>query len=187
MTSSKRAPVACATLSMAPSGPTSITSATRSASPPLPASRTACDVFVTGSEVQRWGLGVVQEIDAAAMHVYARWQHQDIDLDLTGITETVASRWQHAPLDKHHDRPELRRLGSVPGRWHHLLLSQHPERISIGSRPLRGGFFCLSAPTNSVIPAYAGIQSRSLLPECRNMRHRFPLMGGRRGSASAFG
>ena len=23
------------------------------------------------------------------MHVYARWQHQDIDLDLTGITETV--------------------------------------------------------------------------------------------------
>ena len=35
------------------------------------------DVFVTGSEVQRWGLGVVQEIDAAAMHVYARWQHQE--------------------------------------------------------------------------------------------------------------
>ena len=26
-------------------------------------------VFVTGSEVDRWGLGVVQEIDAAAMHV----------------------------------------------------------------------------------------------------------------------
>ena len=34
-------------------------------------------VFVTGSEVQRWGLGVVQEIDAAAMHVFARWQHQE--------------------------------------------------------------------------------------------------------------
>jgi hypothetical protein len=46
------------------------------------------DVFVTGSEVQRWGLGVVQEIDSAAMHVYARWQHQQIDLDLTGITAT---------------------------------------------------------------------------------------------------
>ena len=41
--------------------------------------------------MQRWGLGVVQEIDAAAMHVYARWQHQDIDLDLTGITETLHS------------------------------------------------------------------------------------------------
>ncbi len=33
-------------------------------------------MFVTGSEVQRWGLGVVQEIDSAAMHVFARWQHQ---------------------------------------------------------------------------------------------------------------
>jgi porin-like protein len=44
------------------------------------------EVFVTGSEVQRWGLGVVQEIDSAAMHVYARWQHQDISLDLTGAS-----------------------------------------------------------------------------------------------------
>ena len=35
--------------------------------------------FVTGSEVQRWGLGVVQEIDAAAMHVWASWQHQELD------------------------------------------------------------------------------------------------------------
>ena len=42
--------------------------------------------FVTGSEVERWGLGVVQEIDAAAMHVFARWQHQEIDLDITGIS-----------------------------------------------------------------------------------------------------
>jgi hypothetical protein len=39
------------------------------------------DCFITGSEVERWGLGVVQEIDAAAMHVYARWQHQEIDVD----------------------------------------------------------------------------------------------------------
>ena len=64
-----------------------ITSATRSASA-ITASR-AEDVFVTGSEVQRWGLGVVQEIDSAAMHVYARWQHQDIDLDLTGINRNL--------------------------------------------------------------------------------------------------
>ena len=42
-------------------------------------------VFVTGSEVQRWGLGVVQEIDAAAMHVFARWQHQEGDISLTGF------------------------------------------------------------------------------------------------------
>jgi hypothetical protein len=39
-------------------------------------------VAVTNSEVQRWGLGVVQEIDPAAMHLYARWQHLDLDVDL---------------------------------------------------------------------------------------------------------
>ena len=43
------------------------------------------NVFVTGSEVQRWGLGVVQEIDAAAMHLFARWQHQEADISLTGF------------------------------------------------------------------------------------------------------
>lgn len=36
-----------------------------------------------GSEVERYGLGVVQEIDAAAMHVFARWQHQELDADFT--------------------------------------------------------------------------------------------------------
>ena len=43
--------------------------------------------FVTGSEVERFGLGVVQEIDAAAMHVWARWQHQELnDLSLVGFS-----------------------------------------------------------------------------------------------------
>jgi hypothetical protein len=42
------------------------------------------DCFVTGSEVQRWGLGVVQEIDSAAMHLFLRWQHQELDVDLAG-------------------------------------------------------------------------------------------------------
>jgi hypothetical protein len=42
--------------------------------------------FVTGSETQRWGLGVVQEIDSAAMHVFARWQHQEVDADILGVT-----------------------------------------------------------------------------------------------------
>ena len=42
--------------------------------------------FITGSEVQRWGLGVVQEIDSAAMHLFARWQHQEIDLDFIAVT-----------------------------------------------------------------------------------------------------
>ncbi len=35
----------------------------------------------TGSQMDRWGLGAVQEIDSAAMHVFARWQHQDMDVD----------------------------------------------------------------------------------------------------------
>ena len=75
------------------------------------------DVFVTGSEVQRWGLGVVQEIDAAAMHVYARWQHQDIDLDLTGITETFHSDGS-ITFDKRHvgqsfDNWDLFQVGGI--------------------------------------------------------------------------
>ena len=44
--------------------------------------------MVTGSEVERWGLGVVQEIDAAAMHVFARWQHQEVDVSYVGITSS---------------------------------------------------------------------------------------------------
>jgi hypothetical protein len=27
----------------------------------------------------------VQEIDSAAMHLFARWQHQDLDVDLVGF------------------------------------------------------------------------------------------------------
>jgi hypothetical protein len=46
------------------------------------------DVLVTGSEVERWGLGVVQEIDSAAMHLFARWQHQEISVDLVGISSS---------------------------------------------------------------------------------------------------
>ena len=40
---------------------------------------------VTGSTVDRWGLGVVQEINSAAMHVFARWQHLDLDLSATDL------------------------------------------------------------------------------------------------------
>ncbi|MGH6865746.1 MAG: porin [Methyloceanibacter sp.] len=43
-------------------------------------------VAVTGSEVQRYGLGAVQEIDSAAMHLYARWQHLELDVDLVNTT-----------------------------------------------------------------------------------------------------
>ena len=37
------------------------------------------DSVITGSEVDRWGLGVVQEIDSAAMHLFARWQHLELN------------------------------------------------------------------------------------------------------------
>ena len=37
--------------------------------------------FVTGSEVNRWGFGVMQEIDSAAMHVWFNWQHLELNLD----------------------------------------------------------------------------------------------------------
>jgi hypothetical protein len=39
----------------------------------------------TGSEMNRWGLGVVQEIDSAAMHVWLRWQHQELDVDFFDV------------------------------------------------------------------------------------------------------
>ncbi|MGZ5849640.1 MAG: hypothetical protein ACXWJN_03515, partial [Methyloceanibacter sp.] len=37
--------------------------------------------FITGSEVNRWGAGVMQEIDSAAMHVWFNWQHLDLNFD----------------------------------------------------------------------------------------------------------
>jgi hypothetical protein len=35
---------------------------------------------ITGSEVDRWGVGIVQEVDSAAMHLFARWQHLEVDI-----------------------------------------------------------------------------------------------------------
>ncbi len=46
-------------------------------------------IAVTDSEVTRYGLGVVQEIDSAAMHLYARWQHLELDVDLVNTTDNV--------------------------------------------------------------------------------------------------
>jgi hypothetical protein len=39
----------------------------------------ATDVIVNDSTVNRWGAGVMQEIDAAAMQVFFRWQHLELD------------------------------------------------------------------------------------------------------------
>jgi hypothetical protein len=48
------------------------------------------DCFVSGSEAERWGLGIVQEIDSAAMHLWLRWQHQELDVDFVAIGNSVA-------------------------------------------------------------------------------------------------
>ena len=46
--------------------------------------------FVSDSQVQRWGVGLVQEVDSAAMHLYARWQHLELDVGLTdGIGNNI--------------------------------------------------------------------------------------------------
>ncbi len=44
-------------------------------------------VAVNGSTVNRWGAGVVQEIDSAAMHVFFNWQH--LNLDVNAICATT--------------------------------------------------------------------------------------------------
>jgi hypothetical protein len=38
-------------------------------------------VAVNGSTVDRWGAGIVQEIDSAAMHVFFNWQHLEVNLN----------------------------------------------------------------------------------------------------------
>jgi hypothetical protein len=56
-------------------------------------------VFVTGSEVRRYGVGVVQEIDSAAMHLFFNWEHLDLNTDLVGLNTStgnyhnVSSSW----------------------------------------------------------------------------------------------
>jgi hypothetical protein len=42
------------------------------------------NVFLTGSTVNRWGAGIVQEIDSAAMHLWVNWQHLELDTSLVG-------------------------------------------------------------------------------------------------------
>lgn len=63
------------------------------------ANNAANSVAVSGSEMERWGLGAVQEIDSAAMHLFARWQHQDASVDfvgtnVNGVTSSVKQDFQ---------------------------------------------------------------------------------------------
>jgi hypothetical protein len=42
------------------------------------------NVFINDSTINRWGAGVVQEIDAAAMHLWFNWQHLEVDASFFG-------------------------------------------------------------------------------------------------------
>jgi len=41
----------------------------------------ALNAGATGSELSRWGLGAVQEIDGAALSIWARYRGQDVEID----------------------------------------------------------------------------------------------------------
>jgi predicted porin len=56
-------------------------------------------VNVTGSTVNRWGVGIVQMIDSAAMHLFFRWQHLNLDLDTTLVGTNVKAKSRFDDLD----------------------------------------------------------------------------------------
>jgi hypothetical protein len=49
-------------------------------------------VNITGSKVNRWGAGIVQEIDSASMQVFVRWQHLNLDLDAKFVKTEVNAK-----------------------------------------------------------------------------------------------
>ena len=53
---------------------------------------TNTSLFMTDSKVDRWGAGIVQEIDAAAMHVWFNWQHLEFEGDFAGNGTSPATR-----------------------------------------------------------------------------------------------
>jgi hypothetical protein len=56
-------------------------------------------VNVTGSTVNRWGAGIVQEIDSASMHLFFHWQHLSLDLDATLVGTDVKAKSSFNDLD----------------------------------------------------------------------------------------
>jgi hypothetical protein len=53
------------------------------------------NAFVTDSTVQRYGVGVVQEIDSAAMHLFFNWEHLNLDASMVGdgFGGCIPNRW----------------------------------------------------------------------------------------------
>jgi hypothetical protein len=68
-------------------------------------------VNVTSAEEQRWGLGVVQEIDSAAMHVFARWQHQELGADFSGFNATTGQT--NVNVNQGFDNYDLFQVGGI--------------------------------------------------------------------------
>jgi hypothetical protein len=57
---------------------------------------------VDSSKVDRWGLGISQEIDSAATritHLFFRWQHLKLDLDTTFVGTTEKAKANFHDLD----------------------------------------------------------------------------------------
>lgn len=47
------------------------------------------DDDVTSSDYERWGFGIAQKIDAAAMEIYALYQHHEADVDVNNVAQDV--------------------------------------------------------------------------------------------------
>ena len=57
-------------------------------------------VNVNGSTVDRWGAGIQQEIDSAAVHLFFRWQHLELALNTTlvGTEEKAKAAFDNSDL-----------------------------------------------------------------------------------------
>ena len=96
--------------------------------------------MVTGSEVTRYGVGVVQEINSAAMHLFARWQHLDLDLNAKNlgydcVEDGDAAATANLRQIRQEPQHQLGRSRHLPDRWRDLLLSQ-TNHLPIEAAPL---------------------------------------------------
>ena len=116
------------------------------------------------SDADRFGLGVVQEIDAAAMSLWAKWRHHEYDATLQG--------W-------HRSASRSRKRRHVP-RWRCDLLLSHRPPIEIRKRAVLGPpFFVGAGDTRSARRPPARLTS----PSPRPSRGRNGERVGVRGSA----
>ena len=46
-----------------------------------------CGISIGGSTIERWGFGIQQDIDAAAMALYVKYRHHELDVSFVGDTD----------------------------------------------------------------------------------------------------